>query len=52
LLGDPTVALAKTFMHESGWIPDLLGRVTYEIPTGPDNSNQVHYPAARISPSR
>ena len=28
-------------MHESGWIPDLLGRVTYEIPTGPENSNQV-----------
>jgi hypothetical protein len=39
-------------MHESGWIPDLLGRVTYEIPTGPYNSNQVHYPAATISPSR
>jgi hypothetical protein len=39
--GDVTVGLAKTFVHESGWIPDLLGRVTYEIPTGPENSNQV-----------
>jgi hypothetical protein len=39
--GDVTVGLAKTFVHESGWIPDLLGRVSYEIPTGPDNSNQV-----------
>jgi hypothetical protein len=39
--GDVTVGVAKTFVHESGWIPDLLGRVSYEIPTGPDNSNQV-----------
>jgi hypothetical protein len=39
--GDLTVGLAKTFVHESGWIPDLLGRITYEIPTGPMNSNQV-----------
>jgi hypothetical protein len=39
--GDLTVGLAKTFVHQSGWIPDLLGRVTYEIPTGPENSNQV-----------
>jgi hypothetical protein len=39
--GDLTVGLAKTFVHESGWIPDLLGRVNYEIPTGPENSNQV-----------
>jgi hypothetical protein len=28
-------------VHESGWVPDLLARVTYEIPTGPENSNQV-----------
>jgi len=26
--GDVTVGLAKIFVHESGWIPDLLGRVT------------------------
>ena len=39
--GDLTVGLAKTFVHESGWIPDVLGRITYEIPTGPISSNQV-----------
>lgn len=39
--GDLTVGLAKTFVHESGWIPDVLGRITYEIPTGPLSSNQV-----------
>jgi hypothetical protein len=39
--GDLTVGLAKTFVHESGWIPDVLGRLTYEIPTGPLSSNQV-----------
>jgi hypothetical protein len=40
-VGDLTVGLAKTFVHESGWIPDLLGRVTYEAPTGPLSVNQV-----------
>ena len=40
-IGDLTVGLAKTFVHESGWIPDLLGRITYEAPTGPLNVNQV-----------
>ena len=39
--GDVAVGLAKTFVHESGWVPDLLGRVSYEIPTGPENSNGV-----------
>jgi hypothetical protein len=40
-VGDLTVGLAKTFVHESGWIPDLLGRITYEAPTGPRSVNQV-----------
>jgi len=40
-VGDLTVGLAKTFVHESGWIPDLLGRITYEAPTGPLKANQV-----------
>jgi hypothetical protein len=34
-LGDVTVGATKTILHESGWIPGLLGRVAYEIPTGP-----------------
>jgi len=45
--GDVTVGLAKTLVHESGWVPDLLGRVAYEIPTGPQNSNQVPLPSRR-----
>ena len=45
--GDVTVGLAKTLVHESGWVPDVLGRVAYEIPTGPDNSNQVPLPSRR-----
>lgn len=40
-VGDLTVGLAKTLIHESGWIPDVLGRITYEAPTGPLNVNQV-----------
>jgi hypothetical protein len=51
--GDVTVGLAKTLVHESGWIPDVLGRVTYEIPTGPLNSNQVPLPSgeSKLSPT-
>ena len=51
--GDLTVGLAKTFVHESGWIPDVLGRVTYEIPTGPLSSNQVPLPSgqSKLSPT-
>jgi hypothetical protein len=45
--GDLTVGLAKTLVHESGWIPDLVGRITYEIPTGPASSNQVPLPSYR-----
>ena len=40
-VGDVTIGLAKTLVHESGWIPDLLGRITYEAPTGPLTTNQV-----------
>jgi hypothetical protein len=40
-IGDFTVGVAKTFVHESGWVPHLIGRVTYEIPTGPLFANQV-----------
>jgi hypothetical protein len=39
--GDFTVGVAKTFVHESGWIPSLLGRVNWEIPTGPTFSNET-----------
>ena len=51
--GDLIVGLAKTFVHESGWIPDVLGRVTYEIPTGPLSSNQVPLPSgqSKLSPT-
>jgi hypothetical protein len=40
-IGDFTVAAAKQFVHESGWIPSLLGRVTWEAPTGPVTANGV-----------
>jgi hypothetical protein len=40
-IGDFIVGAAKTFVHESGWVPHLIGRVTWEIPTGPLFANQV-----------
>jgi hypothetical protein len=40
-IGDLTVGMAKTLVHESGWIPNLLGRVSWEIPTGPTFANET-----------
>ena len=40
-IGDLVVGGAKTFLHESGWIPSVLGRVSWEIPTGPITANGV-----------
>jgi hypothetical protein len=40
-IGDLTIGGAKTILQESGWIPGLLGRVSYEIPTGPRSANGV-----------
>jgi hypothetical protein len=40
-VGDLTIGAAKTFVHESGWIPTILGRVTWEAPTGPLMANEV-----------
>jgi hypothetical protein len=40
-IGDLTIGAAKTILHENGWIPGLLGRVSYEIPTGPRSANGV-----------
>jgi hypothetical protein len=40
-VGDLTISAAKTFVHESGWVPTVLGRVNWEAPTGPLRSNGV-----------
>jgi hypothetical protein len=40
-VGDLSVGLSKTLVHESGWIPSLLGRVSWEAPTGPTRANGV-----------
>ena len=42
--GDVFVDVAKTLLHERGWLPDLIGRIAYEIPTGPSSNNQVFLP--------
>jgi hypothetical protein len=46
-IGDLTVGGAKTLLHESGWIPGLLGRVSYEIPTGPLLSHGTPLPSGQ-----
>lgn len=40
-LGDISVALAKTLLHETDWLPDLIGRVTYDSSSGSITSNNV-----------
>lgn len=34
MLGDIRVGLAKTLLRESGWLPDIVGRVTWDTDTG------------------
>ena len=40
-VGDLSLGIAKTLIHESGWIPSVLGRVSWEVPTGPMRANGV-----------
>jgi len=40
-LGDINIGLAKTLVHESGWIPDLIARLTWTAPTGTTTDNNV-----------
>ena len=44
--GDITIGFSKTLMHEHGWLPDLIGRISYEAPTGPKVSNTVALPGS------
>ncbi len=40
-IGDINIGLAKTLVHESGWIPDLIARLTWNAPSGSTSSNNV-----------
>lgn len=40
-LGDISVGIAKTLMHEDGWIPDLVGRITWDTDTGDSVDNNI-----------
>ena len=40
-LGDLRVGVAKTLLREEGWIPDLVGRITWDSDTGKDSENGV-----------
>lgn len=40
-LGDINIGLAKTLMHESGWLPDLVARLSWNAPTGSTTNNNV-----------
>ena len=40
-IGDLRVGVAKTLIREEGWIPDLVGRITWDSDTGENNDNGV-----------
>ncbi|TRX02915.1 transporter [Candidatus Methylobacter oryzae] len=40
-LGDIGVGLAKTVVHEKGWIPDLIARLTWDTASGHISSNNI-----------
>lgn len=40
-LGDISVGVAKTVVHESNWIPDLVARLTWNTPSGSVTNNNV-----------
>ncbi len=44
-IGDLSVGLAKTLLRENGWIPDLVGRVTWDTATGESEDGGVSLPA-------
>ncbi|MBN2864991.1 MAG: transporter [Thiotrichales bacterium] len=40
-LGDIRIGLAKTLFHEDGWLPDLVGRITWDTDSGKLVDNNV-----------
>jgi cell division protein FtsL len=40
-IGDISVGLAKTLYHESEWLPDLIGRITWDSASGSQSNNNV-----------
>lgn len=40
-LGDLRVGVAKTLLREEGWVPDIVGRITWDSDTGKDSENGV-----------
>jgi hypothetical protein len=39
--GDVSVGLAKTLMHETDWLPDVIGRITWDSATGSIQDNNI-----------
>ncbi len=40
-IGDLRIGIAKTFLRERGWWPDLIGRMTWDTDTGKENDGDV-----------
>ncbi len=43
-LGDISIGVAKTLLREEGWVPDLIGRLTWDTSTGEREDGGVGLP--------
>ncbi len=43
-LGDISIGVAKTLLREEGWVPDLIGRLTWDTSTGEREDGGVALP--------
>lgn len=44
-IGDLNIAFAKTLLREDGWVPDLIGRLSWDTATGETRDGGVSLPA-------
>lgn len=51
MLGDIRVGLAKTLLRESAWLPDIVGRVTWDTDTGKQQLNNASVAGPVVSAS-
>ena len=51
MLGDIRVGLAKTLLRESAWLPDIVGRVTWDTDTGKQQVNNASVAGPVVSAS-
>ena len=52
MLGDIRVGLAKTLLRESAWLPDIVGRITWDTDTGKQQTFNTTSTGGLAAPTR